>query len=70
MYGNVQLFFLPLMLIFGINLSLGITSAVIFALGYTSAARPYYVWLHLISLHILPAAWCTVVVLFQLLFVF
>jgi len=70
MYGNVQLFFSPSMLILGINLSLGITSAVIFALGYTSAARPYYAWLHPIGLHILPAAWCTIVVLFQRPFVF
>jgi len=70
MYGNVQLFFSPLALILGINLSLGIVAGIIFALGYTRAFAPFYDCMHPIGLHIIPAVWCAVVVLFQRPFVF
>jgi len=65
MYGNVQLFFSPSLQILAINLSLGITSATIFVLGYTAACTPYYAYLHPLGLHILPAVWCAIVVVFQ-----
>jgi len=65
MYGNVQLFFSPSALILGVNLSLGLSSALIFVLGYTRTFAPYYSVLHPIGLHILPAIWSAIVVLFQ-----
>jgi len=65
MYGNVQLFFSPSPLILGINLTLGITSAVIFLLGYTRYFSQFYAYMHPVGLHILPAVWSGVVVLFQ-----
>jgi len=65
MYGNVQLFFSPSGLILGINLSLGTVGGIIFILGYTTAFAPYYDYMHPVGLHIIPAIWCTVVVLFQ-----
>ena len=65
MYGNVQLFFSPSWWILGITLSLGITSVTIFVMGYMSVFHPYYAYLHPIGLHILPAVWCTIVLLFQ-----
>jgi hypothetical protein len=52
------------------NLSLGITSATIFVLGYTSTCTPYYAYLHPLGLHIFPAIWCAIVVVFQSPFVF
>ena len=70
MYGNVQLFFSPSALILGINLSLGLVAGTIFALGYTRAFAPFYDCMHPIGLHIIPAVWCAVVVLFQRPFVF
>jgi len=70
MYGNVQLFFSPSSLILGINLSLGVSAALIFVLGYTHTFAPYYNVLHPIGLHILPAIWSAVVVLFQKPFIF
>jgi len=65
MYGNVQLFFSPSALTLGINLSLGIVGGIFFILGYTTAFAPYYDYMHPVGLHIIPAIWCTVVVLFQ-----
>ena len=65
MYGNVQLFSSPSPLILGINLTLGISSAIIFVLGYTHYFAPFYAWMHPIGLHILPAVWSGVVVVFQ-----
>ena len=65
MYGNVQLFFSPSALILGINISLGTAAGVIFILGYTATFAPYYDCIHPIGLHIIPAIWCTIVVLFQ-----
>lgn len=64
-YGNVQLFFSPSALVLGVNLSLGLCSALIFVLGYTHTCLPYYSVLHPIGLHIMPAAWSAMVVLFQ-----
>jgi len=65
MYGNVQLFFSPSPLILGINLTLGISSAAIFVLGYTRYGSRFYGWIHPIGLHILPGIWSGVVVVFQ-----
>jgi len=65
MYGNVQLFFSPSPLILGINISLGVSSAVIFVLGYTNFFSRYYGCMHPVGLHIIPAIWSGIVVLFQ-----
>jgi len=70
MYGNVQLFYSPSSLVLGINLSLGLSAALIFVLGYTHTFAPYYNVLHPIGLHIIPAIWSTIVVLFQKPFIF
>jgi uncharacterized membrane protein YecN with MAPEG domain len=65
MYGSVQLFFSPSPLILGINLTLGISSAIIFVFGYTQYFSHFYGWIHPIGLHILPGIWSGVVVVFQ-----
>jgi len=70
MYGNVQLFFSPSAFVLALNLSLGITSATIFGLGFTATFAPYYHVMHPIGLHILPAIWSGVVVLYQKPFLF
>jgi hypothetical protein len=70
MYGNVQLFFSPSVLILCINLALGFTSGLIFISGCIEKFKPYYGQLHPVGLHILPAAWCTLVVMFQKPFLF
>jgi hypothetical protein len=65
MYGNVQLFYSPSALILCINLSLGVTALFFFVLGYRQDCEKYYDMLHPIALHILPAIWSCIVVLFQ-----
>jgi len=65
MYGNVQLFYSPSSLIFSINLTLGITSSLIFIIGYSKDFEEYYHVLHPIGMHILPAIWSGIVVVFQ-----
>jgi len=70
MYRNVQLFFSPSVLILCINLTLGFASGLIFISGYTEKFQPYYNQLHPVGLHILPAAWSTMVVVIQKPFVF
>jgi len=70
MYGNVQLFYSPSPLILCINLTLGLTSAMIFIMGYSKDFEEYYDALHPIGLHILPAIWSGIVVVFQKPFFF
>lgn len=65
MYGNVQLFHSPYIHIFVINLTLGLTMLVVFVLGFFDAFNPYYHILHPIGMHILPAVWICIVVIYQ-----
>lgn len=65
MYGNVQLFFSPTVWIFALNLSLGLCALIIFALGFFKRCAGNYDLLHPVALHVLPAIWCCIVIVFH-----
>lgn len=65
MYGNVQLFHSPSTHIMLINVSLGLAMAVVFVLGFFEGFREYYHILHPVGMHVLPAVWICIVIIYQ-----